>query len=245
MSESHFSDAFHFLNLAAFAQQWPDYFAGIKVSGVGPASAPEKRLLRSPLMGPMNDYIQVTMELYQALGPAQFEKMYVAFIAGKERTHVSHNSTVGDFDESLISCTTADEFFLFDPGIEMSATFPTELRALPLAEQFATAVGSVQSAMAKARETRIQVLGNDLVWNMVRALTRGDGATVKKLFALAVRQQTVTGVEVLLALKAASTGLIEYSNELRTIAPRTATNAQLNAIAFARRLIARVAELSQ
>ena len=194
-----------------------------------------------PKKGLINEYIEVVIELYTSMGAELFQSGYDKYSKDKE---IVETSTQGDESiDRLLETGVMDHSYLFDPGVEADAFFPDELSTLPCSSTFTSIVGYVITSFSKLHE-RLQSLSSDPLWNMVRAMRCRNGQIIQKLFSVVEKRRSLTGVEILLMMKAVELGLIEFNESLFNTKPAVATNSQKNAIEFEKLILSKIHKLA-
>jgi hypothetical protein len=235
LAEEKHASAFLFLNAAAFATSWPVLPEFSTLSG------PEKRILRSPLVGPYHEMVDVIQEIYDRLGRDGFLLLYEAFLLDRARPGVESLQTCEAISVCLDSfgCASPDEFFLYDPGVGEEAAVSEEKSYAPFSEMFEDMIRAATNLIT----THEKLIGgklpitNDPTRNLTVAVRMGNGELARLVFAAILRAKTAGVVDYALMYKAAMMGIVDVEIVVKAPIPQGINQAQKNVLLFMKHFV--------
>ena len=249
-AEKKFEDAFSFLNIAALSKGWQmpglsiDIDPNIVIFGNPYPSIHteiERELVLNPVTGRTQAYFEAVNELILAMGTHEFLNLASDF-AEKHRLYDELNDCQEHPFYYSDSCRSTDEFYLYDPGIEKEANITNDLKKLPYSTRFKTMIKTLMDAHARisslSSETRTTYKRQDLLL----AIRMKDGVIANKVFYYLQKNNKITGVEIMLMLRASLLGIVNF--DLNT-QPSMLTAEQMAVLPFVRGLIQRINQLER
>ena len=249
-AEKKFEDAFSFLNIAALSKGWQmpglsiDIDPNIVIFGNPFPSIHtdiERELVHDPVTGRTQAYFEAVNELILAMGAHEFINFASRFAVKHRSYDEKYDSQENPFYYSD-SCRSTDEFYLFDPGVEKEANATNDLKKLPYSTRFRQMIKTLMDAHARMKRLSSNTKTDYKSQDLLLAIRMKDGVIANKVFLYLKSQNKITGVEIMLMLRASLLGIVNF--DLNT-QPSMLTAEQMAILPFVRGLIQRIMQLER
>lgn len=253
IKRKNYENAFHYLNIAAYAKNWPQYSYSYRdIEVIKPRKAPENnptsfqsKLFNNPLSSIQTDYLATITDLCYQMGFDEFKELVNNYSNGRRTGRIFTNNRIWPCDIS-INPYVDDDLFLYDPGIEAGSSIPKLYLNFDFSQSFQDCIREFFDYHQKRQSI---ILGKsyktDLSTALYSALRFNDKDLLVFCVELIRQKKKATMTDIMMLYIANMRGMGPELSDIISFETNRANVIEMNSIDFVKNIALCLEELSQ